>query len=127
MALSGPDNWGLMPPVKRRKPWWDKSPSGSYYYPSRPSMSNLPPLGDMPGFAQAQTPQTSGAGGKSMTQRIMEKMAEMEVPEHAGFDSPSPWGGKTQWGPQNFAHSPVGSLMNMTVDPNDPRKRKGPY
>ena len=76
---------------------------------------------------QAQTPQTSGAGGKSMAERVAEKLAKMEVPEHAGFDSPSPWGGKTQWGPQNFAHSPVGSLMNMTADPNDPRKRKGPY
>jgi len=47
------DVWsGLMP---KRKPWGAKSPSGSYYYPSRPSMSGLPPLGDMPGFAPAQT------------------------------------------------------------------------
>ena len=66
MALSGPDNWGLMPPIKRRKSWWDKSPSGSYYYPSRPSMSGLPPLGDMPGFAPAQTPQTPMAKKKGL-------------------------------------------------------------
>ena len=57
---------GLMPPIKRRKPWWDKSPSGSYYYPSRPSMSGLPPLGDMPGFAPAQTPQTPMAKKKGL-------------------------------------------------------------
>jgi len=92
--------------------------------------ANLARWGDVRGGDPAKpvTQASLGKGsGKSMAQRVAEKLAEMEVPEHAGFDSPLPWGGATQWNTQNMAHTPVGSLMNMGVDPNDPRKRKGPY
>ena len=122
MALSGPDNWGLMPPIKRRKPWWDKSPSGSYYHPSRPSMSGLPPLGDMPGFAPVQTPQTPMAGKKGLSlKNMINAMSKMKAPTGEDFSRVSGRAG----GPRPTAPSPralgVDALEMASAD--DHRKK----
>ena len=43
--------------------WGDMFERKPYYFPSRPSMSGLPSLGNMPGFTPAQTPTAPFGGG----------------------------------------------------------------
>ena len=43
--------------------WGDMFKRKPYYFPSRPSMSGLPSLGNMPGFTPAQTPTAPFGGG----------------------------------------------------------------
>ena len=86
---------------KKRKPFGAKSASGSYYFPSRPSMSGLPALGNRPGFNAAGvspivSPEKKGFFGKMSPEELKdfkETMAEMDFGVDQEFltgVSPSP-------------------------------------
>ena len=114
---------------KKRKPFGAKSASGSYYFPSRPSMSGLPAVGNRPGFNAAGvspivSPEKKGFFGKMSPEELKdfkETMAEMDFGVDQEFLAGGNFG-RTQ----EYAHQPF--LFDESTAAEYQRRRKlNPY
>jgi hypothetical protein len=106
---------------KKRKPFGAKSASGSYYFPSRPSMSGLPALGNRPGFNAAGvspivSPEKKGFFGKMSPEELKdfkETMAEMDFGVDQEFLAGGNFGRTQEYGalPYSFDESSMSEMQ----------------